>query len=63
MEKKVHRLIEASAEAVVAKDMLKALEKAKEAGKSERTLCKFRESHNLSEQINLDLQLLVICLW
>ena len=55
MEKKVHRLIEASADALVAKDYLKVLEKAKEAGKAERSLCKFRESHNLSEQINLDL--------
>eukprot|EP01038_Epipyxis_sp_PR26KG_P010596 gene10596-14235_t len=55
MEKKVHRLIEASADAVVAKDFLKALEKAKEAGKAERSLCKFRESHNLGDQINLDL--------
>lgn len=55
MEKKVHRLMEASAEAVVAKDMLRALEKAKEAGKAERALCKFRESKGLSEQINLDL--------
>jgi intraflagellar transport protein 88 len=55
MEKKVHRLIEASADAVVAKDMLRALEKAKEAGKAERALCKFREGNNLSEQINLDL--------
>jgi len=55
MEKKVHRLIEASATAVVAKDMLRALEKAKEAGKAERALCKFRESNNLAEQINLDL--------
>eukprot|EP01036_Dinobryon_divergens_P008551 gene8551-11431_t len=33
LEKKVHRLIEASAEAVVNKDFPKALEKAKEAGK------------------------------
>lgn len=55
MERKVHKLIEASADAVVAKDMLRALEKAKEAGKSERALCKFRESHNLGDQINLDL--------
>ena len=55
MEKKVHRLIEASADAVLAKDMLRALEKAKEAGKAERSLCKFREGNNLSEQINLDL--------
>lgn len=55
MEKKVHRLIEATAEAVVAKDMLRALEKAKEAGKAERALCKFREGHGLGDQINLDL--------
>lgn len=55
MEKKVHRLFEASADALVAKDFLKMLEKAKEAGKAERSLCKFRESHNLAEQINIDL--------
>lgn len=60
MEKKVHRLIEATAEAIVAKDMLRALEKAKEAGKAERALCKFRESHNLADQINLELTY-VIC--
>lgn len=60
MEKKVHRLIEATAEAIVAKDMLRALEKAKEAGKAERAVCKFRENHGLSEQINLDLTY-VIC--
>lgn len=55
MEKKVHKLIEESANAIVAKDMLTGLEKAKEAGKAERALCKFRESHNLADQINLDL--------
>eukprot|EP01035_Chromulina_nebulosa_P017104 gene17104-22618_t len=55
MEKQVHRLIEATADAIVAFDYQKALEKAKEAGKSERLLCKFRENHNLVEQINLDL--------
>mgnify|MGYP003385349127 FL=1 len=55
MERGVHRLIEASADAVVSKDMKKGLEKAKEAGKSERALCKFRESHGLAEHINLDL--------
>lgn len=60
MEKKVHRLIEATAEAIVAKDMLRALEKAKEAGKAERAVCKFRESNGLGEQINLDLTY-VIC--
>jgi intraflagellar transport protein 88 len=55
MEKKVHRLIEASAEALVTKDALRALEKAKEAGKAERALCKFKEGHGLGEQINADL--------
>jgi intraflagellar transport protein 88 len=55
MEKGVHRLIEASAEALASKDLQKALEKAKEAGKAERALCKFRESKGLVEQINLDL--------
>lgn len=55
MEKKVHRLIEASAEALAAKDALRALEKAKEAGKAERALVKFKEAHGLSEQISADL--------
>ena len=55
MEKGVHRLIEASADAIVSKDVKKGLEKAKEAGKAERALCKFRESHGLAEHINLDL--------
>jgi len=40
MEKNVHRLIEASAEAITAKDFTRGLEKAKEAGKAERALCK-----------------------
>ena len=44
-----------SAECVAQKDMIRALEKAKEAGKSERALCKFRENNGLQEQINLDL--------
>lgn len=55
MEKKVHTLIEATAEAIAAKDALRALEKAKEAGKAERALCKFKEQHGLTEQINADL--------
>ena len=55
MEKNVHRLIEASAEMIASKDLRGALEKAKEAGKAERALCKFRESKNLNDQINLDL--------
>ena len=55
MEKTVHRLIEASAECLYVKDTRGALEKAKEAGKAERNLCKFRESKNLTDQINLEL--------
>ncbi len=55
MEKNVHRLIEASAEAISLKDMRRGLEKAKEAGKAERSLCKFRDSKGLSEQISLEL--------
>ena len=55
MEKNVHRLIEASAEMIANKDMRGALEKAKEAGKAERALCKFRESKSLVDQINIDL--------
>lgn len=55
LEKGVHKLIEESAEAVAAKDMQRALDKAKEAGKAERSLCKFRENQGLTEQINVDL--------
>lgn len=55
MEKKVHRLLEASAQAAVDNDNLRCLEKAKEAGKAERALCKYKETHGLSEQINIDL--------
>ena len=55
MEKNVHRLIEASAEAISLKDKRRGLEKAKEAGKAERSLCKFRDSKGLSEQISLEL--------
>jgi intraflagellar transport protein 88 len=55
MEKGVHRLIEATATAIADRDFEKALEKAKEAGKAERALSKFRESHNLVDHINADL--------
>ena len=55
MEKNVHRLLEESAEAISLKDMRRGLEKAKEAGKAERSLCKFRESKGLADQISLEL--------
>jgi len=55
MEKGVHRLMEDSAKLLANKDLTLALEKAKEAAKAERSLCKFRESNGLVDQINLDL--------
>jgi intraflagellar transport protein 88 len=55
MEKKIHRQMEGCAELLAAKDMQAGLERAKETAKAERALSKFRESHGLSEQINIDL--------
>ena len=55
IEKSVHKLYEASAEAITNKDYTLGLEKAKEAGKSERLLKKFKDNHGLSDQINTDL--------
>ena len=45
MEKQVNGLIEKSADAAVKNDLTDALERAKEAGKKERQLCKHREQH------------------
>merc|ERR1719326_2591797 len=55
MEKSVNHLIEQSAEAASENNLADALEKAREAGKKERQLCKHREQHGLVDQINLDL--------
>jgi len=55
MEKQVNGLIEQSADAAVRSKLTDALEKAKEAAKKERQLCKHREQHGLVDQINLDL--------
>ena len=55
MEKEVNALIEESASLSLAKSFQPALEKAKEAGKLERQLCKKREENSLAEQINIDL--------
>eukprot|EP00742_Colponemidia_sp_Colp-10_P004661 GILJ01004972.1.p1 GENE.GILJ01004972.1~~GILJ01004972.1.p1 ORF type:complete len:820 (-),score=178.34 GILJ01004972.1:195-2654(-) len=55
MEKEVNRLLEASAMAKSKNDFAMALEKAKEATKKERLLCKQREQANMSDQINIDL--------
>ncbi|TPP46079.1 TPR repeat family protein [Leishmania donovani] len=55
MEKQVNKLIEESAMLALQKDYGAALEKAKDAGKLERLLCKKREQYGLAEQINVDL--------
>ncbi|EDO27720.1 predicted protein, partial [Nematostella vectensis] len=55
LEKKVNELIEESCFANAAGQLGLALEKAKEAGRKERSLCRQREQTALSEQINLDL--------
>jgi len=55
MEKQVNKLIEQSALAAAENNLVEALERAKEAGKKERQLCKHREQHGLVDQINLDL--------
>jgi intraflagellar transport protein 88 len=55
MEKRVHRLLEASAEAARTGDTVMALERAKEAGKRERALVRHRETNDLQEQNNVDL--------
>jgi len=55
MEKEVNGLIEESATLSLQKQYQPALEKAKEAGKLERLLCKKREDNGLADQINIDL--------
>jgi len=54
-EKQVHALVEASADLALKGDADGALEKAKDAGKRERALCKHREANGLTDQINIDL--------
>jgi len=55
MEKEVNALIEESALLSSKNEHGNALEKAKEAGKRERHLCKQREQNGLADQINIDL--------
>jgi hypothetical protein len=55
MEARVHSLLEASTIAAAKGDLMLALERAKEAGRRERALNKFRESNGLSEALNADL--------
>ena len=55
MEKEVNALIEESAHLSLRREHGLALEKAKEAGKRERLLCRKREENGLAEQVNIDL--------
>jgi intraflagellar transport protein 88 len=55
MEKEIHRLVEVSAITREQGHCREALEKGKEAGKKERQLCRLRETHNLLDQLNVDL--------
>ena len=55
MEKEVNGLIEESAKLSLHKQYQAALDRAKEAGKLERQLCKKREENGLADQINIDL--------
>jgi len=55
MERKVHVLLEESAIAAAGGDAGAALERAKEAGRKERALCKQREQAGLADQISIDL--------
>lgn len=55
MERQVNALIEESAMLAMQGDNGGALERAKDAGKKERALCKQREQLGLGEQINIDL--------
>jgi intraflagellar transport protein 88 len=55
MDRQVNILVEESAQKALEGDFSSALEKAKEAGKKERQLCKQREQLGLGDQINVDL--------
>lgn len=55
MERKVHSLLETSADAAARGDVVMSLERAKEAGRRERALVKHRETNGIAEGINADL--------
>eukprot|EP00397_Hematodinium_sp_SG-2012_P008683 GEMP01008749.1.p1 GENE.GEMP01008749.1~~GEMP01008749.1.p1 ORF type:complete len:815 (+),score=195.88 GEMP01008749.1:33-2477(+) len=55
MEREIHRLVEESAVVREQHDFREALERAKEAAKRERALCRMREQQNLLDQLNIDL--------
>jgi intraflagellar transport protein 88 len=55
LERAVNTLLEESALANSAKEYPKALERAKEAAKRERILCRHREKNGMADQVNFDL--------
>merc|ERR1719456_1179288 len=55
MERDIHRLVEESALTREKGEAAAALEKAKEAGKRERQLCRLRDQQGMLEQLNVDL--------
>lgn len=55
MEREIHRLVEESALTREKGEVAQALEKAKEAGKRERQLCRLRDQQGMLEQLNVDL--------
>ena len=55
IEREVNGLVEESAQLAAQRQLARALDKAKEAGKRERHLCKQREANGLEDQINIDL--------
>jgi len=59
IERAVNRLLEQSADAATKKQVMAALDKAKDAAKKEKYLCKYRDQHDLSEQLNFELSLSV----
>ncbi|CAG9538646.1 unnamed protein product [Cercopithifilaria johnstoni] len=60
MEQKVNELLKESIFASEKGDMKLALEKAKEAGRRERTIVKMREQLSIIDQLNLDLTFTVL---
>ncbi|KAI8815627.1 uncharacterized protein EV422DRAFT_548801 [Fimicolochytrium jonesii] len=60
LERKVNQLVEESAVVAASGNLRSALEKAKEAGKKERQLCRQREQLELADQMNLDLTYCVL---
>ena len=59
MEKKINEYLNESAIAFKNNNLSKSLEKAKEALKQERLLCKHKEKNNLMDSMNYDLQFAV----